>query len=410
MQLKRFVAQDNHKALKLVRESLGAEAIIISSRKVDDGVEIIASDGLDDISTLQSTDVNSQKKMQKESQVANRSIVHEEKQQADTTEFAAVLDDVSNAVEISDMRAEINKLRNVLDAEISAIKVGHWGQQSKARAELFEKLSRIGLGVDLITKLVSCTEANDDMETASRKVLVKLKESIKIKEYDVSSLSGVVVLHGPTGAGKTTTVAKLAAHFLQKNDARDLVLVCADNARVGAQAQLETFGKLLGVSVVRVRETGEINSLLSLLREKKLVLLDTAGFGQVELRQPEKLFGMKKSIENVHHYLAIAATMQRSAMERILDSFSKLKLEGVILTKLDDAVHLGDVLTSIVRHDVPLAYWTDGQNIASDLHRADAAILISKAMHLNKTTSESKDDQILLSMLQNSRQLSEIWH
>ena len=96
-------------------------------------------------------------------------------------------------------------------------------------------------------------------------------------------------------------------------------------------------------------------------------------------------------------------------MERVLDSLSESQVSGVILTKFDEAVHLGDIMTSLLRHDIPLTSWADGQDIANDLHRADAAVLVSKAMHLNKTAVESKDDRILFSIMQSHRELWRIF-
>ena len=212
------------------------------------------------------------------------------------------------------------------------------------------------------------------------------------------------------GVGKTTTIAKLAARFLRNHESREMVLVCADNGRVGAYEQLQTFGKLLGVSVVRVKHVSELVTMLGVLSDKKLVLLDSAGLGQADLRNPGQLFAMDEQLDNIRHYLVMPATMQRSAMERIFDSMAKTGLSGLILTKLDDAVHLGDVLTSLVTHDIPLTCWTDGQSIPNDLHRADAAVLVARAMRLNKTAGESKDDRILLSMLQNTERSAELWH
>lgn len=402
MQLKRFVAKDNHSALKLVKESLGPDAIIVSNRAVSEGVEILATAGLDELSIEQSIDVDTGRS-------APPTVNKKSSGRVTSETFSNALNSAEENVELNDMRAEIAKLRSVLDAEISAMKVGHWGQQSQARAELFEKLSRIGLGVDLVTQLVSCTDVTDDLQTASKKVLVKLKESIRISQHDPVEQGGIVVLHGPTGAGKTTTIAKLAARFLLKNDTQDLVMVCADNARIGAQEQLETYGKLLGVSVVSLRDSNDIDTLLGLLSDKKLVLLDTGGLTQSDLREPHLLIGMNKQLENVHHYLVVAATMQRSALERVFEVFANMNIKGTILTKMDEAIHLGDVMTSVLRNNIALSSWSDGQNIASDLHRADAALLVTKAMHLNKMACESKDDRILLSMLQNAGQKDQLW-
>ncbi len=396
MQLKRFFAIDNHTALKQVREEIGPDAVIISNRKLDNGVEIIASAPYDE-SHIESALQNGVPEPENSNTIEK------------PPSFSSTLSAVTENNSIEDMRAELTHMRSMLDSQIAATQVSQWGQESEARAELFGKLSRIGLGIELITQLIAETDVSDDLETASRKVLVKLKNAVRLSETDLIEEEGVVVLHGPTGAGKTTTIAKLAARFLMKNESRDLVLVCADSTKVGAYEHLQTFGKLLGISVTRVRRPNELVSILGVLGEKKLVLIDSAGMGQADLRNPEQLFGMEDKAENVRHYLVLPATMQRAAMDRIYESLSECDIAGVILTKLDEAVHLGDVLTSLVRYQVPLCYWTDGQSITNDLCRADAAVLVSKAMHLSKTAEESKDDRILLSMIQPGGRANRIW-
>lgn len=435
MQLKRFIAKDNHDALKLVREELGADAIIISNRKIDNGIEVIASAGYNEAEVQ--TSVQHEMSIQNSSgspvaktkqtsvhvnPVADPTLVSRSMPagvphnlaastpQTESIQKRVPTQNAENGATMGAMQAELSHLRSLLDSQMAAMQAGQWGQQSKARSELFEKLTRIGLGVELINQLIAATDVGDDLETASRKVLIKLKNSIKITEHDATERGGIVVLHGPTGAGKTTTIAKLAAQFLIHHEARDLVLVCADDGRVGAYAQLQTFGKLLGVSVIRVRHVNELKKSLNLLSDKKLVLLDSAGMVQSDLRHPEQMFGMKTDVPDIHHYLALPATMQRAAMEKILDSMSETEIEGVILTKLDDAVHLGSVLTALLRHNLPLAHWTNGQSISNDIERADATALVSKAMHLNKSTVETNEDRLMASMFNAAQKTEQLWN
>ncbi len=422
MQLKRFIAKDNHNVLKLVREELGADAIIISNRKVDSGIEVIASAGYDETEVQTSTQseilgeqstrggavapVQASVQFNPIADPVSDAAVAPQSVAVDATVSAV---DVESETTIGAMRAELSHLRSLLDSQMAAMQAGQWGQQSKARSELFEKLTRIGLGVELIKQLIAETDVGDDLETASRKVLIKLKNSINVTQHDAIERGGIVVLHGPTGAGKTTTIAKLARQFLNQNEACELVLVCADEGRVGAYVQLQTFGKLLGVSVIRVRHINELKKSLSLLGGKKLVLVDSAGMVQSDLRNPEYMFGMGDEVPEIRHYLALPATMQRAAMEKILESFAKSKVEGVILTKLDDAVHLGSVLTSLLRHNLPLTYWTEGQSIVNDLNRADAAVLVSKAMHLNKSIVETNEDRLMASMFNAMQKTEQLW-
>lgn len=388
MQVKRFIAKDAHSALRMVREAMGSEAVIITNRKVDDGIEIVASGDYD--GAVQG--LNSKAEMH-----------------ADLPAVAEV-DGVSQSTQIDGMRSEIHALKDMMESQLSAMKVGHWGQRDKLSAELFRQLSRLGLGVELATRLVSVTQDCNDMNSASRKALTLLARKLKTTDDDILEEGGVVVLLGPTGAGKTTTIAKLAAQFSLLHGTHDIVLVSADNRRIGAHEQLLAFGKLLGIPVLHARDERELDAILQTLVDKKLVLVDSAGLDQADLRRPDKLIGMHSINEKLQHYLVLPATMQRAALDRVFSAMEGIQIHGCILTKVDEAIALGDAFTSLLRYKMPLAYWTDGQRIQDDLHQARAADLVSKSVKLAKIRQENKDDRLMLAMLNTASQSTGLRH
>lgn len=426
MQIKRFFAQDTAKALAQVRAELGPDAMIITNRKVEDGVEIIASAYYDEsaIETHQAatrpasetaaTGVTktTHAETQAPSGIASRGATAAQPSQQNTTKSTAMGAGAYAPGKTADtgvaaMREEIEQLRGLLDTQISAMKVGQWGQQNPMRTELFNKLSLIGLGADMITQLLESCSIDDDLPSASRKVLLALKDAINISEQAVLDEPGVAVLIGPTGAGKTTTIAKLAAQLLRQHDPREIILVCADRCvdqgRIGAHEQLATLGQLLGVSVLRARDSMELEQMLIGLGPSKRVLVDCAGLSQADLRDPMRLPLMNTSVTHVRHYLVIPATMQRAALGRILQAMQTQPIEGVILSKIDEAMHLGDVLSCLYQYPKPLVYWADGQRIAKDLQRADAGVLVSKAMQLSQSPDERRDEQLMMTLLHSTR-------
>lgn len=389
MQIKRFFAKDTHRALRKVREAMGPDAVIISNRQVEDGVEILASGDYDD----SRIDIPAQ---------------------ADAPQAAAVAEparrDPDQDKVIRGMREEIHQLKNLMESQLGAMKVGQWAQHDEVRAHLFRQFSRLGLGADLITRFVSATAGEKDLVVASRKALALLAKKLKITDRDLLEEGGVAVLIGPTGAGKTTTIAKLAARFVMEQGADGVVMISADNRRIGAHEQLLAFGKLLGIPVLHAREPRELDSMLAALADKKLVLVDSAGMDQADLQNPGRLPGFNNRSGDVRHYLVLPATMQRVAMDRILSVLRKAGIAGCILTKVDEAAALGDAFTSLLRHRVPVAYWTDGQRIEKDLYRADAGDLVSRAVRLSKARHVNKDDRLMLAMLKSAGAATELRH
>ncbi|MDO6460391.1 hypothetical protein Q4485_06765 [Granulosicoccaceae sp. 1_MG-2023] len=345
MQLKRFKARDNHSALKKVREALGPDAVIISNRKTEDGVEIIASAGLD------------QAEIEAQAGGAEKDLAGG---------FDRTLAQVSEA------------LPPVSAAPAPARETAAKPVRNRAgRGQVAGKLRRMGLDEDLCQELMAGIDISADSDSTLQTVLERLKLAIPVTPDDVTENGGVVLLHGPTGAGKTTAIAKLATRFLRQHDARDLAIICADNARIGAHEQLQTFGKLLGVKVTRLRRPGELKNTLRFLGKKKLVLIDCAGLTQADLRDPGRLTGMDADVEELRHFLVLPATLQRATMDRVVSALREVVLGGVILTKTDDVMQLGGAISCLLRQAVPLAFVSDGQSIPNNFKRADAADLVA---------------------------------
>ena len=428
MQIKRFFAKDSSKALAQVRDALGPDALIITNRKVDDGVEVIASAHYDE------ADIENFKQQQSPCEGASGAIASAEATASenrfsqalaragarrdeapapqpaataspDSASTGAVSGEGAAASQgtttMAAMREEIQALRAVLDTQLGALKIGQWNSESAVRSELFDKLSAIGLGAGMISELLAQTEPDESLASASRRVLLALKNALKIAPEDILETPGVAVLLGPTGAGKTTTLVKLAMRLMQTHDPRDVVLVCADQARIGAFEQLQTFGKLLGVAVLRTRDEQSLGALIEQLGSDKYILVDSAGLTQRALREPARmtLLGYR-GVCRVRHYLTLPATLQRAALARLLGVFAKLPITATILTKLDEAAQLGDLLSELHRHQQSLVYYSDGQRLGEDLHRADAGALVARAMRLSKAPGEQHDNELMRGVMQ----------
>jgi flagellar biosynthesis protein FlhF len=184
----------------------------------------------------------------------------------------------------------------------------------------------------------------------------------------------VVVLVGPTGVGKTTTVAKLAAVYGiggARSAARRVRILTIDNYRIAAKQQIETYAEIMRIPVSLVESAADLQKNLALYQNTDLILVDTIGRSPRDLA---KLAEMKEILASCGSqacvYLALAATTKASDTEEILRQFEPFGYRAVILTKLDETMRIGNVISCLARHRKPVAYLCDGQGVPQDLEEA----------------------------------------
>ena len=189
---------------------------------------------------------------------------------------------------------------------------------------------------------------------------------------------GVFALIGPTGVGKTTSIAKIAAHHVLRHGPRSLALITADVYRIGAQEQLRAFGRMLGVPVQVAQDREVLQRLLKEHEGCRLVLIDTAGIGQRDDRVGQLTSALE--VSQVRRVLVMNAAAQPGSLEEVLGAFGARDTAGVLLSKVDEAVGLGACLDALVRHRLPLLGYADGQRVPEDYHAVNFGRLVEMAL------------------------------
>ena len=436
--------------LRQVREDQGPDAVILSNRRVEDGIEVIAAIDYDEalvkhaLTGDRSSDVSSddlarfaqQSAAASEPGAASPDVVRANLAQTPTdtapTRNASInitVDDDADSIDEADstpafsealkradeqqadttlasrtvpsatidkMQEELSSLRGLLESQLSGLV---WRDSSKRfpqRVQVLRNLAKLGIASDIANIVVNRMPPIEDDEIW-KTPLITLAQAIPVAPSSLIMDGGVAALIGPTGVGKTTTIAKIAAQFAIEHGPDELALISADSYRIGAQEHLKAFANIIGVNVHSASNSEELSELLTRFSNRKLVLIDTEGRSQRDRDLANRLAAYGSHADRVHFYLTLSATTQEAGLDEAIRTFSQVPLSGCIITKIDEAAQLGCVISSSIRNDLPLAWFSDGQRIPDDLHPAKRKRLwlVNQAIECMKASNPKIDERFM---------------
>jgi flagellar biosynthesis protein FlhF len=280
---------------------------------------------------------------------------------------------------------EIRSLRGTLEQQFSALSWNNQEKRDPVHGGLLRQVLAAGfsraLAHGLLEQLPAENAGNGEKDTMNwiKNVLTSNLQCIG-DEREILEKGGVYALVGPTGVGKTTTTAKLAARCVVRHGADKLALLTTDSYRIGGHEQLRIYGKILGVTVHAVRDTQDLNLALAELRGKHMVLIDTVGMGQRDQMVAEQVAMLAGCGTPVKRLLLLNAASNWHTLNEVAHAYQGDGLAGAIITKLDEAVTIGCALDIAIRHRLPLYYVANGQRVPEDLEMADSRALVNRAL------------------------------
>ena len=399
MKIKRFVDTDMRHVLRRVREDQGPDAVILSNRRVDGGIEVIAAVDYDEALVQQA--LGSQPGAADYRRLAVEDAGQATRGPGEDVSAAAVKAEVeilsadlqplrrsddtvadrpaseqflsphsSEGPDLRAMRSEISSMRGLLESQLSGLVWKDAARRSPMRAQVLRNLARIGIAADVANIIVNRLEPIQNIKQIWRAPLAELAQLIPVKEESLLQRGGVAALIGPTGVGKTTTIAKMAARYAMQNGSDEIALVCADAYRIGAKEHLMAFANIIGVKVHAASSANELTSILDRLKSKKLVLIDTEGMSQRDMDLSSRLAAYGSNRDRVQFYLTLSAASQEAGLDETVRRFNKVPLAGTVVTKIDEAGQLGCVISTLIRNSLPATWLSNGQHVPDDLHAA----------------------------------------
>lgn len=289
---------------------------------------------------------------------------------------------------------EIRSLRKIVEQHLAGFAWGEVARTAPVKTDLLRQMLDSGFSPQFARELVAdlplemnALEAAAWVKGAADRSLLTISQ-----ENDIVDHGGVYALVGPTGVGKTTTTAKLAARCVLRHGPSKVALVTTDGYRIGAHEQLRIYGRILGVSVHLVKDAAELRQTLNELQYKHMVLIDTMGMSQRDKLVPE-LTDMLAGCD-VQRLLLLNSTSRGDTLDDVVRAYAGDNLAGCILTKIDEAASLATVLDVIMRHRLQLMYVSNGQRVPEDLHLPNRGYLLHRAFKDVPETSPHRFDGV----------------
>lgn len=413
MKIKRFTGPDMRQAIRKVRNALGPDAVILSNNTLADGVEVVAAIDYDE-SLIGAAPFSIESKTQEpgnnEKQKVNREAVWDDvryarnipktrttvRQAVSQRQTTPVVEQPAIEPAFAQMQSELKSLRGLLVNQLSGMA---WENETKyhpLRARLLQRLIALGLSPQLSREIAAKVGEKNDMEHNWRMALGQLAHRLPVlNDILLNKKKSVVAVVGATGVGKTTTIAKLAARYILRHGKRRVGLITTDNYRVAAHEQLRSYARIMGVPLRVATDVDTLQDALAVFQDKELVLIDTAGMSQCDMRLNEQFTMLEKSGHEIDVYLTLAVNSQRGVLSDVVRAFRSVSLAGCILTKVDETTSLGGGLSVAIEQNLPVAYISDGQQVPEDLHPARSHTLVSRAVAIMQEVGVgAKDDPV----------------
>lgn len=375
MRVKRFVAKNIQDAMVKVKMEMGKDAIILNTRKFKEGgfLGFFAKEFVEVTAALDENYRLTENRVLPKPEEKNQVLPEREGVNYEIKEEINKDRDVELNNELTEMKSQIKEIIDKI--EYASLNIG----LSRAEKKFFQILVENDVEEKLASRIVKRTmeripsEKQEDKDYIRQEFIETIGNILKKPKPIVlpqKRKQMVFALVGPTGVGKTTTIAKLAANFAL-NDQKKIALITSDTYRIAAVEQLKTVGEIMGIPVEVVFTPQSMKNSILNHKDKDLIFIDTAGRSHKNVVQMTELKGFLEAAQPDETFLVLSATTRYKDMLEIINNFEKVNFSRLLFTKLDETSTYGAILSTVYKTKKNLSYCTTGQNVPDDIEVAD---------------------------------------
>jgi flagellar biosynthesis protein FlhF len=353
MKPQRFTGATSREVLRKVKHALGEDALIVTNRAAEGGIEITALPA---------------SAFAGETRAARPVVPH------------PVAEPAADGI-VQQLMAELKGMKAAMQRELAGIAWSDHMRRDPATGAVMQTLLESGFSPALARDILAAVPGRQDAAALRKAAGLEIGRRLEMVESDdVVNHAGVYALIGPTGVGKTTTVAKLAARCVVRHGAGQVVLLTTDAYRIAGHDQLRVYARILGVPVHMVKDAEDLRATLADLKGRRTVLIDTVGMSQRDRSVAEQAALLAGGGAAIKRLLLLNATANAHTLDEVVGAYAKGGVHGSIVTKVDEAAGVANVLDILIRHRLPLNYVTNGQRVPEDLHLPNRAWLLHRAV------------------------------
>lgn len=399
MKMQKYTAPDMRTALRKVRAAHGPDALILWTRRAAGVVELTVA--TDPEAIAQAGILTAGRK------VAGSDTVSVPVRPPETQIPMVVPAPVPAPVPLAPVAAmavpasgaaidgELKALRRLLETQLAALAWNDLTRRAPITAELMREFAALGLDRSVSAEILDALAIAPELGAARRQAHEALAGRVDALGDRWTEEGGVFSVVGGAGAGKTSAVAAIAARWVLRNGPAGAALVSAGDTRFGAFEHLARLGRLLGLPTYQVDDIAELPQLLGRLQGLRLVLVDTASTGpRNDPDTEERAFAVLKGLGTVA--VALPATLQAAALQATAARHARLGATACVVTRVDEAVSLGGLLSAVIAAGLSVAYLTEGTRLPDDLRPARADDLVARAAALVERHGVAADDELLV--------------
>lgn len=383
MKVKKFNGADNHEAMMKVRQELGPDAVILHQRKIK-AKGLFSYFKKPIIEIVAAVEEPAVVIPQPKATPKNEMLPPEAGLRALAEKKTRVKPDGELSKEIFEIKHMLSSVVTKVNRENLAESIKGLGNPDLENIFFLLKEQELEAEIieEIMKELAAFVEGAEDRRNINKEALhgrmMKLIDQYFIERPSAVN-SKVIFFVGPTGVGKTTTIAKLAAQF-SINEGKQVGFISADTYRIAAVEQLKIYSEILDIPVEVIYEPGEIHSALERLQHKDIIMVDTAGRSSRNQGQMEELQLLLNQIEEKEIYLVISCTSKNKDIKEIIDAYQFLDDYKFIFTKLDEATTYGSILNTTMQTHRPVSFITTGQSVPDDIEVTDIEKVIGLLM------------------------------